>query len=83
MKKSLVALALTAGLLSSACLGSNNAFNNIQNWNRDMSDNKWVRQGVSFGFWIIPVYPICLLADILLFNSIEYWGGDNPINAGD
>lgn len=76
-------MALAAGLFCTSCLGSNNAFKNIQNWNKEMSENRWVRQGVSFAFWIIPVYPICLLADILLFNSIEYWGGDNPINADD
>ena len=82
MKKSLVALALTAGLLSS-CLGSNAAFNNIQSWNADLSENRWVVQGTSVLFWFVPVYPICLLADIILFNSIEFWGGSNPISSGD
>ena len=78
MKKSLVALALTAGLLSS-CLGSNNAFNGLQSWNEGMSENKWGNQVVSFLLWIVPVYPIVLWADIVIFNSIEFWGGDNPI----
>ena len=82
MKKSLVAFALTAGLFTS-CLGSNNAFKNIQNWNSGVSENRWVVQGISFAFWIIPVYPIVLFADIILFNSIEFWGGDNPISADD
>ena len=82
MKKSLLALALTAGLLSS-CLGSNAAFNNIQDWNADMSESRWVVQGVSVVFWAVPIYEIALLADIILFNSIEFWGGSNPISSDE
>jgi len=81
MKRCLGAAALSLGPV--ACRGSNNAFNNIQGWNADMSENKWVTQLVSFAFWIIPVYPIALFLDIIIFNSIEFWGGDNPISSGD
>lgn len=34
-------------------------------------------------FWILPVYPLCLAGDIVIFNSIEFWGGNNPINEPD
>ena len=27
----------------------------------------------------IPVYAICYAADAVIFNSIEFWTGDNPI----
>ena len=35
--------------------------------------------------YIIPVYEITQLADILVINSIEFWTGDNPIasNVGE
>jgi hypothetical protein len=28
---------------------------------------------------ILPVYGLCTLGDALIFNSIEFWGGENPI----
>jgi hypothetical protein len=27
------------------------------------------------------VYGICILGDALIFNSIQFWGGENPISA--
>ena len=32
---------------------------------------------------IIPAYEICILGDGLIFNSIEFWGGNNPIAMKD
>ena len=32
---------------------------------------------------IIPAYEICILGDGLIFNSIEWWGGRNPISMKD
>lgn len=32
------------------------------------------------GMFIIPVYPLFTLADLLVLNSIEFWSGKNPIN---
>lgn len=62
------------------CLGHNALFNNVQDWNADLEGNKFVNQGVSFAFWIIPVYPLTLLADTIIFNSVEFWTGSNPIS---
>ena len=35
--------------------------------------------------WVIPVYQLALTGDLLIFNAIEFWDGDNPIamNEGD
>ena len=79
MKKGLLAGLLALGLLGTSCLGPNKAFNSIHDWNEGVSDNKWTNEFVHLAFWIIPVYPVSLLADIVVFNSIEWWGGDNPI----
>jgi hypothetical protein len=35
---------------------------------------------VYLGFWIIPVYPIALIGDGLIFNPIRYWSGEATIN---
>jgi hypothetical protein len=28
---------------------------------------------------IIPVYGVCLFADYIVLNSIEWWTGENPV----
>ena len=36
---------------------------------------------VYIGFMIIPVYPIALMADQLIFNTITYWSGEDTISS--
>ena len=36
-------------------------------------------QLVFIAFWIVPVYEISALADVLVINSIEFWSGSNPV----
>ncbi|WP_445381054.1 DUF3332 domain-containing protein [Robiginitalea sp. IMCC43444] len=79
MKKSFMALTLVASLLFSSCLGSFRAFNNLKDWNQEVSDNKFVNNLVFWGLNIIPVYPLFFLGDSLIFNVIEFWSGANPI----
>jgi hypothetical protein len=81
MKKSrTAALALAAALFAGSCIGSNAAFDSIHDWNEGVTESKWGQEAVHLAFWVLPVYPLCLLADILVFNSVEFWGGTNPIN---
>jgi Domain of unknown function (DUF3332) len=80
MKRSFLALALAASLFASSCLGPNRLFNSITNWNAGLSDQDWINEVVFVGLVIIPVYGIALLGDYLIFNTIDYWGGNNPIN---
>ncbi|PKP44522.1 MAG: hypothetical protein CVT96_01130 [Bacteroidetes bacterium HGW-Bacteroidetes-13] len=85
MKKPLIALVLTASILSSSCLGEFKAFNNLKDWNKGVSDSKFVNNAIFWGFFIIPVYPLFFLGDLIIFNVIEFWSGSNPIamQAGD
>jgi len=80
VKKSLLACALTLSLFSSSCLGPDNAFNRLHYWNKNMSENKWGNEAMFVLLTIIPVYGFAYLGDILIFNSIEFWGGENPIS---
>jgi len=81
MKKSLLAAALTLSLLGSSCLGPDNLFNGLHNWNSRATDSKWGNELIFVGFSIIPVYGFAWLGDVIIFNSIEFWGGRNPIDA--
>ncbi len=83
MKKGILAL-VCAGMIAalSGCYGSNAAFNRFHKWNGSFG-NKWAKFGVHALFWILPVYELCILGDILIFNSFEFWSGKNPMASGD
>ena len=85
MKKSIFTLAtiiaLSGCITFSSCIGSFNLSNKILNWNHSLG-NKFVNEIVFLAFWIIPVYEICIFADGIIFNTIEFWSGSNPIRAG-
>ena len=83
LKKSALAGVLGLGLLATSCLGPMNTFNNLRKWNSELTGNKWGDELVFIGLNIIPVYGIAYLGDILIFNSIEFWGGDNPVQANE
>lgn len=77
MKKSLIAASIAVSLFASSCLGPNKYFNDLRDWNTTVSENRWVNEAVFLGLLIIPVYPIVLWADYIIFNSIEWWSGDD------
>jgi hypothetical protein len=79
MKKSIVAGVLGLSLLATSCIGSNNAFERTSSLNRNMHESKWVRELVFIPMTI--VHGFALAGDYLIFNSMEFWGMDNPIDA--
>lgn len=85
MKKRFLPVALVAALcgsmLMSSCVGSFALTNKLLSWNRQVGD-KFVNELVFFAFWIVPVYEVSALADVLVINSIEFWSGENPIASG-
>ena len=80
-KKSLTLLLATtvaSSILFSSCIGSFGLTNKLLTWNRSI-DSKFVNELVFIAFWIVPVYEISALADVLVINSIEFWSGSNPV----
>lgn len=76
-KKIFICGALSMTLLSTSCLGSFSAFNSLRNWNDGVTDNKFLD---SLIFWaIVPIYGLFISGDVLFFNVLEFWTGDNPI----
>ena len=39
----------------------------------------WSRELVFLGLHSVPVYPMSVLGDLFVVNSVEFWSGDNPI----
>ena len=79
-KKTIAASALALALVVRSCLGPNHASRGLTNWNAEVSSQDWVNELLFIGMYIIPVYPIVFLGDVLIFNTMDYWG-TNPIDA--
>lgn len=85
MKKTYLSAALVTvlglSLLTSSCIGSFGMTNRVLTWNKQIG-SKFVNELVFFAFWILPVYEVTGLADLLVLNSIEFWSGSNPMATG-
>lgn len=73
-----IASVLAVSLVSTSCIGSFALTNKLLSWNKQVG-NKFINEVVFFAFWILPVYEISGLADVLVINSIEFWSGSNPM----
>lgn len=85
MKRTYLSVALVCALCGAltlpSCIGSFRLTNKLLSWNNQIG-NKFVNELVFFAFWILPVYEVSGLADILVLNSIEFWSGSNPVAKG-
>jgi hypothetical protein len=78
LRKSIVALLLVSSL--SGCMGNGALRAKALKWNLTTAESRWGREFLFLGMVVVPVYPICTVLDMLVFNSIEFWSGTNPIN---
>ena len=84
MKKNYLSAALVCllgcSLLTTSCIGSFNLTNKLLAWNKSVS-SKFVNELVFIAFWVLPVYEVSALADLLVLYTIEFWSGNNPMAA--
>lgn len=87
-KIALVAAAIASALVLSGCLGDSNkkedsfaCVKTVYKYNTgEISTNKWVNEIL----FIIPggiCYGIGGFLDVIIFNSIQFWTGENPLLA--
>ena len=67
-----------SSLLLTSCIGSFNLTKNVLNWNNQIG-SKVINELIFAAFWIVPVYEVTALADLVVLNSIEFWSGKNPV----
>ncbi len=75
MTKAVIATAITLSL--SGCVGSNAVTGMLMKFNVEAVDNRYARGGVYF--LLSPVYALTFAADFIVFNSLEFWTGSNPL----
>lgn len=80
IKLSVAAVLAVAALLPlQSCIGSFALTNRVLSWNKQVG-SKFVNELVFFAFWVLPVYEVTSVADLIVLNSIEFWSGNNPVN---
>lgn len=80
-RATLLALA-AAGTSTSGCFGGFELTNLLYDWN-DSFDGKFIKWLMFLVLAILPIYSIAILVDAIVFNSIEFWTGDNPVASKD
>jgi hypothetical protein len=90
LRKRIVAAIVVGSFLTvtTACYGPFNLTRNVYHWNSNIKgsgevNEKWMKEFVFFGMIIIPVYMFSALLDAFIFNSIQFWSGDNPVKASE
>lgn len=82
-KLTAIVLTLSLAMISlQGCYGKMALTKKVYALNGDVHD-KYVRNIVTWAFIIVPVYGVSALADFVLFNTIEFWSGKNPIAQGE
>lgn len=75
-----IALVLVAavGALSAGCFGKFQLTRKLYDINQSI-DEKYVRSAATWILVIVPVYGFAALLDLIVFNVIEFWTGENPV----
>ena len=67
------------GLMAGGCYGPFNLTRRLHQWNGQVG-GRWANEVVFLVFAWLPVYSLSTLGDVLIFNSIEFWTGNNPVS---
>jgi hypothetical protein len=70
---------LTVGV--AGCFGNFAATRKVYEFNGSFGD-KWMNQIMFWVLTFVPAYEIAAFADVVLFNTIEFWTGSNPVAMG-
>jgi len=76
----LLAVFILVGIFG--CYGNMSLTKKVYQFNGSVG-NKYVQSIVNWAFWICPVYEAAIFMDIVVFNTIEFWTGNNPLTMKD
>ena len=72
-------LMVAAMLAMSGCFGPFNLTRRLYRWNTQVQ-GKWEREFMFILLAWAPVYGLTLVGDAVVFNSLEFWTGNNPVD---
>ncbi len=80
MKTAVIKVSAVAAIVValSGCVGSNAVTGKLMEFNVKAVDNRYARGGLNI--LMTPIYGLTVAADYVIFNSLEFWTGKNPIN---
>lgn len=84
MLRRTLAVFVLAGFLplaTTGCFGSFQLTRKVYKFNREVSPDKWIRELTFLVMLVLPVYGFASFLDAVVFNSIEFWTGNNPVLA--
>jgi hypothetical protein len=76
--RKMVASIMVFALLAVGCTGSFNLTRKVYNFHRSQTE-KWTDELCFLLVAITPIYGLATFADAIVFNSIEFWTGTNPV----
>ena len=71
---------VAATVLASGCYGPFNLTRRLYQWNDQAGSTKWEKEFIFILLAWLPVYGITMLGDAVVFNSMEFWTGNNPVD---
>ena len=71
---------LALGLFVGGCYGPFNLTRRLYQWNGQVGDT-WEKEIVFLLLALTPVYGLTVAGDAIVFNSMEFWTGKNPVDA--
>lgn len=77
-----LALIATLSTASAGCYGSYSAFHTVHRWNGTAGGSDIVNSVLHVGLWVIPVYPLTIVGDFFLFNTVEFLTGAPVFSGG-
>lgn len=72
--KRLAALFVTSAL-ATGCYGSMSAFEGVHRWNGHATGSRVGNSAIHALLWIVPVYELTILGDVIIFNNVEFITG--------
>lgn len=66
---------LASVLLCSSCIGSFGLTGKVLSWNKGLCKSKFLNELVFI--LISPAYAVCGVADLFIFNTVEFWSGNS------
>lgn len=74
-----VAVVVALGVSSlTGCMGQMATTGMVTKFNLEIVDNRYGREGMFL--LLSPVYGIASIADLFIFNAVEFWTGTNPLS---